>query len=315
MARKNPPPFESSRLPAAIAGISSPCELEDAIENHMASGGQTSADLLVAHAWAVFETALEVMVDEVVPRGERALSLLERAGDLGADPSRTRSLRERIRRAVRQERDRVGAIMALLARPLEELDAEELADVAHTLDGRKQPDDKRRAAQLYDLAARHPKTRTKQRGYLQCRAVFARADAGDLDAARADLERILDGDLIATGSGKAFAAAYVHLAANRLLAELLVNGDPAAVERLCVRADATAARVGDATPFPRAHKVQEDLLRFALEHGLEPRAKTLHEEIAARPPKDLSPGARSLLEKGTAVFGFPQPKGRGRTRR
>lgn len=319
MARRKQPPFETSKLPRAMAGISSPCDLEDAIENYLAAGGEASADLLVAQAWAAFETALEVMVDEVVQRGERALRLLDRATELGADPARIRPLRERIRRSVRQEQDRVGAVLALLARPLEELDAEELADIAHRLDERSRPGDKRRAAQLYELAAKHPKTRTKQRGYLQCRAALARADAGDLDAARADLERILDGELVATGSGKAFAAIYVHLAANRLLAELLERGEPSAVERLCARADATAARVGGETAsYPRAHSVEEDLLHFALEHKLEPRARALHEQIAARPPKDLTPGARSLLEKGTALFGFPAPKadkGKGRPSR
>jgi len=106
----------------------------DAIEGHLAGGGERSPDLLVALAMLTYEDAAAVVLGRLRDASERALALIDEALSRGpADADELERVRAIYARTLRRERARERRLRDLVAAPERAARSTELAELAHRI--------------------------------------------------------------------------------------------------------------------------------------------------------------------------------------
>jgi hypothetical protein len=211
--------------------------------------------LLVLLAFVRYQDALEVMVSEVMPAAQEALTLLERATEAGLPLAAVAPLREEVERTLAEETAHELAAERLTPARASEAPLEEVLEAASRL-RTSQP---ARAAALFlvaadrDAPARAPLHRAD--------AGIALAEAGRGDEARPLLEAALSADWRSPELWPD--RLHVDWAAALLLERAHRAQDSAAFEALWTQAQALGRQYQ--RPFPFSWPTQERMLALLLE--------------------------------------------------
>jgi tetratricopeptide (TPR) repeat protein len=231
------------------------------LEEHLAQGGERTPAVLVTLADCVYRDALEVMVDQIIPACQRALTLLDEVQASPRPPAGFRNLRGEISRVLTFHLREEAATQAEIhqAQKAGTLTAEQLSHKAYRL---WDAGESLQAAELFLQAAdkQQPDAAITERA----RAGFCLAEAGQWDRARPLLQETAEFDWRAAGlwndrydSEKAYAWLLLDAAARQ---------DRAGFRDLWER----AVRRGDALEleFPSIRPHQERLLRASVDLAL-----------------------------------------------
>lgn len=267
------------------------------LEEHLASGGERTPAVLVALADCGYRHALEVMVDQIIPACQRALSLLDEALASPKPPAGSRNLRAEISRVLAYHLREEASTQAEIhqAEKAGKLTAEQLSHKAYRL---WEAGECARAAELFLQAAdqEQPASAITERA----RAGFCLAEAGQWDRARPLLHETAEFDWRTGGnwndrydSEKAYTWLLLEAAARR---------DKAGFRELWER----AVRRGKALEleFPTIRPGQERLLRACVDLALREECAHL---IAAvnRSYKRVPAELKGLLEAARQCAASP----------
>jgi hypothetical protein len=238
---------------------------------------------LLLLAYARFQDAVEVMVDEVPEAAAEALRLIDQALELGAPLAAVAPLREAAEAALDEatrEALRLEGLLSPTGTP-EALAAEELEALAYSW-WRGRPAE---AAALFEALAN--RLGGAPAWLARTRAALCLADAGRHEAARPGLEAALALDWTAPGLRPARATLEAVETA------LLLEAEPADFTAGWALAEARGRAVD--LPFPSVWPHQERLLARCLALGDGPRARALARLVEARP--ELSSQLQGLVRR------------------
>jgi hypothetical protein len=269
-------PISVDELPAEIRDIVKDAEGDygdalDAVEDWLDGQDDRPPNVLVTIAWLEIEFALDIMVDEVTERGERALELLDEAADLKKQTAKLRRHIERcIARSRKYDREQDKAVDATLDKSLDALDRRQLRDLAYKLGRSQSADDKEKAARAWELASTHA---TEDYDKYDClgRAALEFADAGRWDEAEPRLQNVI-------AEPTKYEGWIVDYCWYRLLDKAIAETNVAEFEKYWKGAVAMQRQ----DHFPYSHPSQEQYLAFALAHRLVDIAR----HIASVAPKN-----------------------------
>lgn len=261
----------------------------EAFEDWLDEAGERPAAVLVMLAWMIFQDALDIMVDEVEKRGERALALLDEAK---LDNVETQELRQQIETAIRRDRRESQRILRTRDQPLESMDRRTLRDLAYKLGESKKSADHAMAARAWTMAARHETEASKINDCL-ARAAIAHADAEEWDEAIPRLEQIV-------ARPDDYDDWIPDFAWYRLLDKAIADRDVSAFRARWAAAVATPRPRWN--HFPYAFPSQEKYLAFAIEQRLVEVVRHVVDVVmAARSARERKP-LQSLLEQADALI-------------
>jgi tetratricopeptide (TPR) repeat protein len=258
------------------------------LEEHLASGGERTPALLVTLADCVYREALEVMVDQIIPACQRALSLLDEALASPKHPPGLKPMRAEIQRVLafhlREEASTQDEIHQ--AEKAGTLTAEQLAHKAYRL---WEAGECLQAAELFLQAA--AKEQPDEAITERARAGFCLAEAGQWERARPLLQETAEFDWQAAGDWNDRGDSETAYA--WLLLDAAAREDRAGFRELWGR----AVRRGEALDFqfPSIRPLQERLLRACVDLTLRDECAQL---IAAvnRSYKRVPAKLKELLE-------------------
>ncbi|MDC0713021.1 hypothetical protein POL68_31455 [Stigmatella sp. ncwal1] len=218
--------------------------------------------LLVLLAFVRFQDAREVMVTELMPAAQEALTLLERACEAGMSLEAVAPLREEVERALSEETARELAAERMTPERAEQAPLEEVLEAASLLRAAHPA----RAAELFLVGARRDASG---------RAPIHRADAGIAlyQAGRVqEAQPLLEATLALDWRTPELWPERLHVdwAATLLLERAHRAQDDAAFETLWVQAMALGRQLQ--RPFPSNWLNQERMLSLLLERKDGPRA-------------------------------------------
>jgi hypothetical protein len=199
------PPFSVADLPDTLEPVMNAAlksdyygEAIEALEETIRASDDYPPATLVALAFCIYEHALTVMIDEVAPYSQQALDLLMEANERGVKAKDIASMRRRIQKTLQQEQQRQQAIDALLNRPIDELQIDQVIELAQSLGAKGGAKNIAAAGNLWQVAVEKLKQtdtslEAQQRAFsYMMTAAFKFADAGQFDKALPVLQPVMD---------------------------------------------------------------------------------------------------------------------------